>query len=286
MALQKRGIPYESTGNHKESREAMETKALLEALENPAEFQHRLLLTRFGPHEPENAAALEEEKEKVSGWAFYKKLQSLAALRAWPSFFSCLKEESFLAKRLAGETDPLGVLLAYEQIWSAIMDMAQASQMSLAELIDHFEWDMANKLQEDELQEDQIASATREENVVQVMTIHKSKGLEFDSVFVYPYRDPKAPEEHWTLAYQKRPEKPIRLAYGNRKQDAIFKLQQVYSAKAEERRLHYVACTRAKKNLFYYYTDDHFAGKLLEAYGEAIPVSKESASQEVTQQIK
>ena len=57
------------------------------------------------------------------------------------------------------------------------MDMAQASQMSLAELIDHFEWDMANKLQEDELQEDQIASATREENVVQVMTIHKSKGL-------------------------------------------------------------------------------------------------------------
>ena len=47
-----------------------------------------------------------------------------------------------------------------------------------------------------------------------------------------------------------------------------------------------MACTRAKKNLFYYYTDDHFAGKLLEAYGEAIPVSKESASQEVTQQNK
>ena len=101
MALQKRGIPYESTGNHKESREAMETKALLEALENPAEFQHRLLLTCFGPHEPENAAALEEEKEKVSGWLFIKNCKA-SPLLGLAVFFSCLKEESFLAKRLAG----------------------------------------------------------------------------------------------------------------------------------------------------------------------------------------
>lgn len=279
-ALQKRGIPYESTGNPKESREAMETKTLLEAVENPAEFQQRLLLTRFGPYEPENAADLEKEKEKVSGWVFYKKLQSLAAHKAWPSFFSCLKEESYLSKRLAGEADPLGVLLSYEQIWSSILDMAQGSQMSLAELIDHFEWDMANKLQKDELEEDYITSATREENVVQVMTIHKSKGLEYDSVFVYPYEKPPAPQKtHWSLGYQKK-SKITRLAYGKPREDTIFKYQQEYSAQAEARRLHYVACTRAKKNLFYYFNEDHFAIDLLKDYDVTMPVSKQRASQQ------
>ena len=58
----------------------------------------------------------------------------------------------------------------------------------------------------------------KDKNTIQLMTIHKSKGLEFDTVFVIGVKDGKFPSERGEIV--------------------------------EEARLFYVAVTRAKNNLF------------------------------------
>ena len=65
-----------------------------------------------------------------------------------------------------------------------------------------------------------------DEDAVQLMTIHKSKGLEFDAVFMTNVVE-------GTLPHYKSLEDPAQLE--------------------EERRVMFVGCTRAKKNLFITY---------------------------------
>jgi len=73
--------------------------------------------------------------------------------------------------------------------------------------------------------QDEIDSNKEQKNVVKLMTVHTSKGLEFDYVFITGLED--------TLFPSKR-----------------FGEKQTESQKEEERRLFYVALTRAKKKLY------------------------------------
>lgn len=85
-------------------------------------------------------------------------------------------------------------------------------------------------LEETSLQSDQD-NDTKEKNGVRLMTIHASKGLEFDRVFVVG------------LEHDLFPHKNI----GNRKQSK--------EESEEERRLFYVAVTRARKHLYLCYAE-------------------------------
>lgn len=85
-------------------------------------------------------------------------------------------------------------------------------------------------LEETSLQSDQD-NDTKEKNGVRLMTIHASKGLEFDHVFVVG------------LEHDLFPHKNI----GNRKQSK--------EEEEEERRLFYVAVTRARKHLYLCYAE-------------------------------
>ncbi len=85
-------------------------------------------------------------------------------------------------------------------------------------------------LEETSLQSDQD-NDTKEKNGVRLMTIHASKGLEFDKVFVVG------------LEHDLFPHKNI----GNRKQSK--------EEEEEERRLFYVAVTRARKHLYLCYAE-------------------------------
>ena len=85
-------------------------------------------------------------------------------------------------------------------------------------------------LEETSLQSDQD-NDTKEKNGVRLMTVHASKGLEFDQVFVVG------------LEHDLFPHKNI----GNRKQTK--------EEEEEERRLFYVAVTRARKHLYLCYAE-------------------------------
>lgn len=83
---------------------------------------------------------------------------------------------------------------------------------------------------------------------VHLMTAHRSKGLEFDVVYVFGLYD-----THW----------------GNRKSRTHFKLPiwgkevEDYDENSDERRLFYVAITRAKMEVFLSYPKQNSEGKLL-----------------------
>lgn len=75
-------------------------------------------------------------------------------------------------------------------------------------------------------------------DAVSVITIHKSKGLEFDTVFICSLSDSHMPGRGRTEKFA-LPKELIQEHIGNETSDL-----------AEERRLFYVALTRAKKNLY------------------------------------
>lgn len=82
-------------------------------------------------------------------------------------------------------------------------------------------------------------------DAVHLMTAHRSKGLEFDHVYIYGLYD-----THW----------------GNRRTKKHFKLplgDSVDGGNDDERRLFYVALTRARKDIFLSYSKKDKEGKLL-----------------------
>lgn len=147
-----------------------------------------------------------------------------------------------------------------EAFEGAEADYAEANLQSFLELICDYEKQGAISLQqvlerlEDAMKEDSLGASSPSENAVNLMTIHKSKGLEFPLVAViglgeaWDKRDP-----YWV----KRRDKDMGLSYiGNSQNrpkddlnfDRIFN-QVSEEDKDENQRLLYVALTRAKHHL-------------------------------------
>ena len=86
-------------------------------------------------------------------------------------------------------------------------------------------------------------------NSVQVMTAHKSKGLEFETVFV-----PHLIDSSWSGATKKKYfDIPLKMHAGFTEQDVI----------EDERRLLYVAMTRAKRSLYFSHSETNADGREL-----------------------
>lgn len=82
-------------------------------------------------------------------------------------------------------------------------------------------------------------------NTVRIMTVHKSKGQEFDYVFIVNSYD-----SHWGNLHSRGVKFEIPWSYliGVREEDEIIDVN------SDERRLFYVAMTRARKNIFISYS--------------------------------
>lgn len=161
------------------------------------------------------------------------------------------QEVHALAKffRLVGELEELDGLRDTESIWSHVQDMYALSILAEPE--------------EMEMKEG-----------VQVLTMHRAKGLEFEAVIVFDVTEGTFPSQ--------------------RRSEALFLPQQIIGSDLgslslshiqEERRLCYVALTRAKKHLVVTYSPDH-GGKrqrkpsrfIVEAFGTALPQVQMSES--------
>lgn len=87
--------------------------------------------------------------------------------------------------------------------------------------------------------------------VIRLMTVHKSKGLEFDYVFLTQVYD-----THWGNKRKRGANFNIPWEYLNRK----LKLE-IEDENSDERRLFYVALTRARKNIFITYSNSSEEGR-------------------------
>lgn len=112
------------------------------------------------------------------------------------------------------------------------------------------------------------------EGVIRLMTVHKSKGLEFDYVFLI-----NAYNSHWGNKVQRGARFNIPWEYLGRKMTEIIE-----DENSDERRLFYVALTRARKNVYITYSNSSQVGReqiasqflteIPDEYIESIDVSK------------
>ena len=100
-----------------------------------------------------------------------------------------------------------------------------------------------------------VADLSEESDVVQVLTIHRAKGLEFPVVFLVQAANDLFPLRSWGRGL----DVPVELAPGEESSPELHK--------EEERRLCYVAFTRAKEELITTHAAD-YGGKILRARSE------------------
>lgn len=139
-------------------------------------------------------------------------------------------------------------------------DSVQAAQTFLAILEENRNFYEVGAL-ERRVQSLYAKSPTIDPNAVQIMTIHKAKGLEFDVVIAMGIGRQSMTDPEKLLLWEERVS-PFRDSYfvlapiksAGSKQDAIYhflKRQEAHRARYEAMRLEYVAATRARQKLYW-----------------------------------
>jgi exodeoxyribonuclease V beta subunit len=239
--LREAGIPYtqyKETGLFT-SGEALNWVCLLEYLgESTPQNLSRLLLTDFFGQDPQGVVAgmsTQRFETIVETW------RELAGRRQWPGLMRAVFADTALLCRAARQTDGKRVIAAYRQIgeWIAARLMADhVSPRDIAKRLRAFYSGVRPPAEE----EDRFRRET-EEDAVRATTIHSSKGLEFDVVFVLA-----------GCAGRKHPGLPfvIRSEGGKRRGKILVSLDNAHKAameaedECERRRILYVGLTRAR----------------------------------------
>lgn len=159
--------------------------------------------------------------------------KSLSMNRPLMEFFDILIHESAYLDHLMSGDERVKDLNNLNTFFDQIKRLnRQKHDLSLAEFLEHLELLKENhlSLKAQELQSDREA--------IRLMTAHKSKGLEFEYVFIL-----KCVDKHWG---NKRSMNKLKLPQGLLKNDIS---QDKHEKNEDERRLFYVAMTRAKKQV-------------------------------------
>ncbi len=247
------GIPWRFKAiNWSESREVLETIYLIDGLID-IDKSHKICLTRFWKTEPEQTNLLVNEKEKIREENWFNNLKYKSLNKDWSDFFFKLCNESYLLERLKNESDSERVLYDFLEIWEIMESIAIERNFSLVELRNWIEEEQYNlelsSYSSDEENSIEIVNK-REGKSVELITIHSSKGLEFDSVFIPPSKEKTKIDENWALthfSYKNEISPPLTLCNLD---DIDVKQQTLYEENLEFRRLNYVALTRAINNLY------------------------------------
>ncbi len=177
-----------------------------------------------------------------------QRLRTAAALLALPELWQQLRTELSLDAVLARQGDDLGKLENVKKLHKLTLEYcaANANKASLGEWLDH-----VRRLRAADTKE--TAATLEAADAVQVMTIHQSKGLEFNTVFL-PMLDAGNDSDKSEIMYLPK------IGLGIKVMDAVGALQAtsvLLAAKkrdkelniAERKRQLYVAMTRAEERL-------------------------------------
>ncbi len=246
------GIPWRFKNiQWSDSREVQEMIYLLDGILDPDEIT-KICLTRFWKHSPDTPNLLILEKETILSENWFSTLKKEADNRNWSQFFHCLSTETSLKKRLEEESDPEGIFFNFIEIWERMEEESIRRNFNLTELRNWMEEEQNDlNLTMKEEEDSNIPNVGRESDSVILMTIHGSKGLEYDTVFVPSWKPKERITNHkWELFHFKdKNDKYSKMSLGYTK-DSYIKNQYLYEENLQQRRLYYVAYTRAKSNLF------------------------------------
>ncbi|MFQ5493638.1 MAG: ATP-dependent helicase [Candidatus Dojkabacteria bacterium] len=157
-------------------------------------------------------------------------------------FLVKLVDELELIAATAGEADGFEALSAMHTLKKLLVELEYDSEdYTIANFLDHLQLMQEYNLRLPELK------LGHSKGKVRLMTAHRSKGLEFDHVFIT-----RANEKRWE---KKRSVALLKLPFGLTTHDLEV------DRESEERRLFYVALTRAKKSVYITYAEQDDKGK-------------------------
>lgn len=186
-------------------------------------------------------------------------IEYLLGLRQLPIYTSPIKAY-FLDQKLS--SDYIFTLTAIERLRSLATEYAKSEDASLGSFVRYLKINQQHNV----ILANEAAIITGE-YPVELMTVHKAKGLEFDSVYVID-----AIERHW------QPNKKGRTPPSN-----LETLQSYGEENDDYARLLFVALTRAQKNLIItsFQFDEHGKEVLPTPYIHHIPVKKIAPSEDI-----
>lgn len=155
-----------------------------------------------------------------------------------------LKDSGYL-DFIMNQEDKIEHLNRLNSFFDAIRQMNRNHhELTIEGLLEHLELLKENNLS---IREHELRT---QKNAVRLMTAHKSKGLEFEHVFIMNCVD-----KHWGNAIKRE---RIKLPAGLLKNDTTASVQELNE---DERRLFYVAMTRAKHQLYFTFSNTNERGK-------------------------
>ncbi len=246
--LRDRGIPhvlYNQEGLFN-SEEARQLRDLLAAIEDPRDPRRRLIaaLTPFfglslGDLPPLTADPTSHPlEERLAEW------RALADRRSWSRLFESILSDSGLVERELLSGGSARRLTNFLQLCEVLRTKATHEPIALDELVRHLTA-LVSKLIVPSENEGNVQRLEGERDAVQIMSIHKAKGLEADHVFVYGAFKPWKGVQLHTFDRDGR-----RWLFAGRPRRAALREDVNREAVRDDQRLLYVALTRARRRLY------------------------------------
>ncbi|MFW5967832.1 MAG: UvrD-helicase domain-containing protein, partial [Persicimonas sp.] len=255
-ALARRGIPhafYRKDGLF-QTAEASHIQTLLRAVVDPSERSRRrkAYLTPFFEIPLDAVEAVDARtgagspRERLGRW------HSRADYVSYEKLFDEILRESGIIRRTLLFDDGERRLTNYCHIFELLTEDAATSDLTLRELLARLKARIEQRDDGDDDEESNLQRLESDRSAVQLMTMHKAKGLQAEVVFVYntrsfsnrsDWKSLREPDGGETRLYPKDFELPERLARHKER-----------SGQEEIERLLYVAITRARSKLYLPYT--------------------------------
>lgn len=251
-ALRARGVAsvYISRDSVFQTDEAQDLAHLLRAVAEPerATLLRTAMATRLLGYTAQEIHAFNTEEiaweEKVLAFQGYRKTWNRYGFM--PMFHALLRKERVIARLLSlddGERRMTNLLQLAE-----LAQLASAQHAGAEKLL---RWLADERASADGNSEEQQLRMESDEDLVQIVTIHKSKGLEYEVVFlpfIWASKDVK--EDTPVLTYHDERTRTLRADLGSDGRDAALVLARKERL-AEDLRLLYVALTRAKYRCYF-----------------------------------
>ncbi|MDP9000524.1 MAG: UvrD-helicase domain-containing protein [Myxococcota bacterium] len=248
VALRAARIPYAfyKQDGLFQTNEAREVRTLLVAIEDPSNRARRLaswLTPFFGLP----LTTIERARDLPSNHPLVSRLhawKSLADLRDFERLFENIVQSSGVVRRQIFFADGERELTNYLHIFELLLEHAHRCHATLRDLVRELSGLITGSRLPLDL-EGNVQRLESERRAVQIMTIHKSKGLEAPIVFVVGGFSHQRGDE--VRVYH---ENGKRMAWIGQVSDPQVDVQAKAEEREEEQRLMYVALTRAKGRLY------------------------------------
>jgi exodeoxyribonuclease V beta subunit len=251
--LRQAGIPcaiYKQEGLL-QTREAREVRDLLCGISEPRKRSARFQAwtTRFFGATLSDLPHLAELPETHAFVARLYEWKALAERLEYEKLFSSILDQSGIVERELFLEPSERALTNFLHIFELLLEEVMRSRCELHELVQRLERWITDTADDPQAEERNIQRMESEDSAVQVMTVHRSKGLEAKVVFLYGGFGPMPGDE--VQVYHDGAERLVHVGSAHR--DVALAVAR--EGESEDQRLYYVGITRAVARLYLPYVD-------------------------------